>query len=422
MKCDAMKKALCAVLVLLCLIGSARASVAVNSAGIGLLFDDNGTLLSMPGRYSRVDALADTGLFACTVAESGLIALAGADGIELTGDIYEAAISEGGYLLLCREGKWALADREIDFLSGRDFTRITAAAEGRFVAFRTSLYDDMADSIYLLLPDGRTLPAGVSIRCADGLKYSEGLAPAVSASSGKKGYLDENGNWTVLPKLDFAGDFCLGLAAAGTETGMGLVDIGGLWVLEPFFDSVQLNERYVLTAQGGERVLYVRQEERLIPIALPTCRYASLTGCCAVLYTQDGAQLWNGRGKAADFAPDVTLFPGDEGHVLIAENGEMSIYDVTDGSMAGPYEYVTRLKNSAYYRVCTQTENGFAFGLVDAQGSELIKPVWQTLYAPKPGLIAAGDEQRIWLYSCTDEGCDLLCEYEIGSFDEEFGG
>ena len=153
-----MKSAL-ALLTLVCLTmhACALASVAVTTPSAGFLCSEDGTLLTEADAYSAVTPLGDSGLFSCVRPDGGII-ICDSDGKTLSDDEYTGASYAYGRLVVSRGGLSALFDLEMNALTGWDFTHILPVSSSRFFAFRTNIYDDKADAIYLLLPDGRACP------------------------------------------------------------------------------------------------------------------------------------------------------------------------------------------------------------------------------------------------------------------------
>lgn len=402
----------------ICFFFTANASISVNLSS-GLLFSDDGRLLCDEERFSRIEALGDSGLYACTVAESGLILIADGDGTELTEEAYQDVRAVNGHILLCRENRWALADERLNLQSRFEFTKILPAAEDRFIAFRTELYDDMPDAIYLLLSDGRVLPAGVSVQYPDMLFYSEELSCAVSATNGCFGYLDQNGNWEILPEFSAAGNFSGGLAVAGTEDGMGMIDRMGEWIILPEYEDIRMNERYILCSNKQVRTVYLRGREGLERLMTVEGPYLGIVDDYIAVYSDDAVCLYENAELKAEFPQETLVLSGDGEYVLVSDKNGMHITNSVSGTDSDSFVSIQRLSDTEYYRCMVSVEGGAFYGLLERDGILIVLPEWKKLYIPKSGYIAAENETETVLLQLTEKHTSVLWTSLQRTDDEE---
>ena len=402
-----MKSAL-ALLTLVCLTmhACALASVAVTTPSAGFLCSEDGTLLTEADAYSAVTPLGDSGLFSCVRPDGGII-ICDSDGKTLSDDEYTGASYAYGRLVVSRGGLSALFDLEMNALTGWDFTHILPVSSSRFFAFRTNIYDDIADAIYLLLPDGRALPAGVSVAYPSQLEFNERNTPALSSVTGLYGYLDENGNWRLLSEYVCAGAFNNSAAPAGTSDGMGVIDRLGYWLLEPVYESVIVGESCILARDGDYLYAFAREDNALMLTGEYPDAYGAEAGDYYAVYDKDAARLFTREGAcAAEFAPDTLVLPASEARVIIADGEGMRLYDIETGVKSAPYFYVEQLLLAGIYRYAVYSEEGsLCFGLMDKDGSLLTDAVYEYISAPAEGFISAEAIGYVYLYAL--EGNEL---------------
>jgi len=68
--------------------------------------------------------------------------------------------------------------------------------------------------------------------------YSEGLIGVKDLSTGKWGFVGEDGSWEIVPKYDSVGPFSEGLAGVEVSDKWGFIDLEGTMVIEPQFFSL----------------------------------------------------------------------------------------------------------------------------------------------------------------------------------------
>lgn len=103
--------------------------------------------------------------------------------------------------------------------------------EGMFLALKSDPLDDSPDALYTVAEDGSEHSVGIRLSYGP-FSAGQGLSVAV-AQSGLYGYLGADGQWAIEPQFVWADTMRMGRARASTESGMGLIDLSGAWLIEP---------------------------------------------------------------------------------------------------------------------------------------------------------------------------------------------
>ena len=358
-----------------------------------------------PGVYSRVYPLGDTPFIALMEKESGFYIITDREGIAMAEARYEQVEGCKENILIKQNGFWALHDRALNRLTDWDYSAIFPAGDG-FYAFRTKLWDDSADELYILDIYGNERNSGTKLLYTD-LRYSEGLCACMSAETGRYGYVDGEGVWALEPRYLWAGDFTGALAVVRTEEGCGLIDAQGNWILSPMYSEMTLSENYVICREKGSGTEYVysRAPEGLIMILHGKSASAVSLGKYCAFYTDRYAYVFDADGtRRALFTGETRLFAGCGSQVIARDSNGMYVYDTDTRTMSGFYAEIRALRGAdAYIAGEGDQEGNWKFGVLSMRGELLLNIEYDTISAPAPDLLAAEADRVITLFALTEE-------------------
>lgn len=370
---------------LLCACANAQ-TFAAEHAGSAILFDETGALLCEPGAYSEILPLAE-GLFAAK-AQQGWLVL-GSDGEPLLEIGYEDVYAIGGQLYLKKDGLYAVADPSMRLVTQHLYTQIVPNGLGGFLALKTDPNDDRGDGVYLIDESGNETATGTVI--VYGLnKFSCERSAAVGSGGKKTGYLAPDGTWAITAQYGYGGPFLEnGLAAASVDSGAGVIDEQGNWVVSPKFESVLLSEGNsliaVCAADGRIGLLNAETREGVCQIESGYVRTKDLADMALVtregnaeLYSVDGSVIaaWKeADGVSVRCAGEFLLLHTDAGDHLL---------DAQAQPIAGPYAKITPLSDGAF---CARTQSGC--DLLGPQGELLAQTPFDRIASAGKGLYLA---------------------------------
>jgi len=234
-------------MLVLVLAAAARAEAPAVALDVGdscVLIDGAGTELVPVGLYSNIEPLGDKppyfyAAYAIDGEEPDRAKLLGADGKPLTDFSYEYLSDVGDKILFGQDGFYGVMDASLNVVVPCAYTSIVTNGEGAYLALTTDPYDDRADGVYYIDPQGNETATGT--RILGGLKgFSGGLMPVLSAESGRIGYLTPRGEWSIAAQFSYAGPFAGGLADAAIDSGTGLIDSSGNWRITPKYQMLAL--------------------------------------------------------------------------------------------------------------------------------------------------------------------------------------
>lgn len=406
-----MKKLLCILLVLLLTI-PARASIVINLTD-ALLLSDDGVCLTQKGIYSRIFPLTG-GLYAAVKADTGLICVLDENGNIVSDKDYSFASSLGGRIILTSGLYSALFDSSMNRLTPFVYRLIAPGEDGGFLAFKTDIWDDIADRVYYLDADGNEYLTQNTVLYA--FRLEGGLpAPAVDGRSGLSGYMNGWGEWMTPAEYLSAGAFHGSYAPASVKDGTGLIDRDGDWILKPEYDSVRVTDKLILCVKGDRRQVYAVREKRLTSLYSGT-NGVSLLSSGFVLYGEDGVMLMNADGSFnARFGPDTILYDGGGSGIIVSEYEGMYLYDMASHVTSDGYLAITPLVGGLY-KTCSESMNEdgprYLFGIMDGSGTELLKPVYEAVEYPGGNLLAARSGSVITLFTISEGETAETAVYE----------
>jgi hypothetical protein len=324
----------------------------------------------------------------------------GADGQALSDFSYEYLSDAGDKILFGQDGFYGVMDTSQNVVVPCAYTSIVSNGEGGYLVLTNDPYDDRADGVYSIGPDGNETATG--IRVLGGLtEFSGGLMPVLSAESGRIGYLGPNGDWKIAAQFAYAGPFADGYATAAIDSGAGLIDASGNWLITPKYQTLALagNGALAIAQTDGTKIsLLDPKNSKLIKEFTGEDIYfaASPDSPLITLYLDGRTVLVDLQGNVVLSAtePDTTV-ECDDARVILREGPwggkNATLCDLTGKRLAGPYQDIWRVSSESatpYYAFSsfeTQTENAGGddylnevpdtrrTGVMDADG----KVVWQ---------------------------------------------
>ena len=361
------------------------------------IVSETGEVIVPEGEYAEIRTVRE-GLFAARhIEDEGWLLLDAAGEIASEGP-FEDVFGADGWVLFRQGGLWGVMDSALEVAYEPQYTQLVSNGENGFLALRTDPEDDNGDGVYRLDGHGGEVTTGAVTVYGLG-EFSCGLCPATSAGKKRYGYLDADGLWAVSAQFGFALGFerC-GLAVASVDSGVGLIDTGGNWVLSPRYETVALIAGNVLAAAstGTGRIILFDTEtrekvadlsgsgsayartERLMDMALIT-----IDGV-VTLYGRTGEALasWQAEEGAtvSSAGPDGLIVRTDEGEWLLSTAGEV---------LAGPFSRIRRLDDQLF-----SCEDEMGCQLVNAAGETVLATEYETVRRGVPGLyLARGGEE-----------------------------
>lgn len=369
-----MKRRVCILLSAAILFASACAQTYCADTGeSGILFNDAGEILCPAGMYDDILPVAD-GIFAAKTEEGWL--LLDDDGRSMSDIVYEDVYEEGGFLLLKKDGLYALADLQLALRCAHAYTQIVSNGEGGFLALKTEPNDDRGDGVYLLDEDGNETTVGTVLLY--GLnEFSCGRSVAVGSGGKRIGYIAPDGTWAINAQYGYGAQFVSeGLTVASVDSGVGLIDVDGNWIVSPKFECIELSEgnpiAAICTADGRIGLFDVQERKGIIEIperggyvrtnGLNGFALVTVNGIAA-LYGRDGSIL-----NSWEESSGATVCMLGEMNILLYMDGAEYLLDLSAQTMAGPYERITLLEENLF-----AAQRQGACDLLDAEGHVLVE-------------------------------------------------
>lgn len=380
---------------LLFLLAAARAegTVCFSTDMAAALLTADGSEIIAPGVYEDIVAVAD-GLYALGTTEEGAMryALAGADGQPLTDFEYDLFKPEDGAVIYGQDGRFGAMTADGEILLPAQYTQLVAAADGTFLATVTDPFDDDADEILILTPQGEAAEAGV--RTGEGLTaFSDGRMPYQDPESELYGYLAPDGSIAVDARFETAGRFEDGAARASQDGKLGLIGADGEWLVPPEFGYLETEGGVTVGLMGRERFVVLDGEYSEILRIEGAGMEASMAGGYPVLLRGGGMEVYNAQGELIlETDGSAAVAPGPDGQLILSD-GEWGAACVSvvspDGTVSdrkdqhlialdgGRYAFA-KLDAVSYYSEELEeiryscNYDSLRFGMMDAAGNEIL--------------------------------------------------
>ena len=362
----------------------------------GILFNDEGEILCPMGMYDDILPVAD-GIFAAKTEEGWL--LLDDEGEQLSDIVYEDVYEDGGFLLLKKDGLYALADLQLALRCDHAYTQIVSNGEGSFLALKTEPNDDRGDGVYLLDENGNETTVGTILLY--GLnEFSCGRSVAVGSGGKRTGYIAPDGTWAINAQYGYGAQFVSdGLTVASVDSGVGLIDVNGNWIVSPKFECIALTQdnpvAAICTSDGRIGLFDVQERKGIIEVperggyvrtnGLKGFALVTVNGIAA-LYGRDGSVL-----NSWEESTGATVCMLGETNILLYMNGEEYLLDLSAQTLAGPYERIALLEENLF---AAQKPDGC--DLLDAQGHVLVETEYDRIDPAGGGFfLACRGEQKM---------------------------
>jgi len=393
----------------------AGAEFAVNLS-TAFIVSENGEILTATDEYSEIHALDGTSLYAARKISQNALVFIDRIGKLVCEDSFDAVLEAQGMLILQKDGMYALYDCELAPVTDFEYSYIIPSGSG-FIAFKTRIWDDTQDIMYVLTVNGDCTPTSCRVQYAQ-FKFSQGLAAVMSAENGLFGYINAKAEWAIEPRYTSATDFCAGLAVVEENGEIYVIDTSGNIVLAPLDGSVRLSESYILNSRSDGLSLYRRNGAVIVGKREFNNAHGGLYGTYACIYTGTNSLLYDAEGKMkVAFGTNVLFYP-DGDTLIAATKSSMFLYDLNTG-MSSSYCYsVQRLKNGTLFRFSNLTQdNEIRFGFMNAQGKKLTEAVYEQICTTASGFAAAEKDGTVTIFSCTDDKLTEIATIEIKTAD-----
>lgn len=332
-----------------------------------MLISPSGEALTERGAYADIrlisheDVEGENQLFIATPSydevASGLSLLMNSKGQALTEPVYDDLIHEGDLIRFQQNGLWGIMNMERKAVAPAMYQVLEPNGEGGYLALGSDPYDDTPDGVYYV--DASGVETATGARVSSGLgNFSEGLCTATSAESGRVGYLDAQGNWAISAQFEYGGDFKNDRAEACIESGYGIIDRKGNWLLTPKYTLVSTgfgDGNIILASQGSREVLMIDPRSYQVKKTFEGDEIyfgAYFDRDYAVLYTMDKVRLIDEEGTVLMETVQAGNFDAwyRMGARIIKREGpwgEVNNYlcDVAGKVVAGPYRELSLMCN-----------------------------------------------------------------------------
>jgi hypothetical protein len=394
------------VLIMAASAGAEAPAVALNVGDSCVLVASDGTELVPPGQYSDIEPLGDQPPYSFAAYEMGdgadKVKLLDSSGKSLRDFSYEYLAEIGDKICFEQDGFFGVMDQQQRVIVPCQYTSIVSNGEGGYLALTTNPYDERADGVYYIDPDGNETATG--IRVLYGLTdFSGGLMPVLSAETGRTGYLNPRGELAISAQFSYAGPFGGSFADAAIDSGTGLIDLNGNWLITPKYQTLSLaGSGAVAVAQTDGTRISLIDTQNFSTIKEFTGKdiyfSAAPDSPLITLYLDGKMELVDLKGNEvlSSDAPDSTV-ECDGARVILREGpwGEKNatLCDLSGKKLAGPYQDIWRVSAEtgtpyyAYSSFDTETQKldgGYAFlnevpdtrktGLMDQDGKVLWQP------------------------------------------------
>lgn len=387
-----------------------------------ILVDAQGTALTEPGMYGVMYAL--DGLpegvrrYAAELSEgSAGYALLDENGQPLTEHKYMLLEYTGSGIMFMLGERVGVMDLQGNVLIEAQYTYMTDSGKGSFLALRTNPYDDSADMVYRVLTDGSETSSGIKAAML-GAFDEDGMCAAMGGDGLTYGYLNEQAQWAIAPRFDWAGEFENGQARANAAGGAGLISLGGEWLIEPKYDLISREGNSLLAAVSGDKI------DLIDPKTLRTVRtfsgnglYASGIGGGRAGVMQEDLLTVVGQSGETLFSTDkctsFNLWSGMENELIVMLGGSGNdtayLFGMDGELLAGAYQDIMPLgmnDEGMYYLAVTyeatqvEYENGMSFWdeIPGTRRCSVIAPNGEVLCTVEAEYISYCGEDRMLIY------------------------
>ncbi len=401
---------------------SALAAIAVNGT-LSALIGENGVAIVEPGEYQEIFDVHSGELFAAMDDSSGSYLLISSTGEVLSGADYSYFEEIDGGILYAKGSKYGVMDAEQNDIVPCEYTWIVPNGNGEYLALRTDIWDDSPDGVYLIDKTGYVSPTGVKV-AQFLMPFNNGLTPAMSTENGRYGYLDIEGHWALRPQYAYAEDFVNGLAIASLDSGFGVINERGDWVITPKHDYVSMgtNENSIIMGVNFDNDVVVYDASTFDEIftydAHTYGAYVVGGGDVVFVYADDGVSAVDVNGNVImKLQPDALIVAGGENHLIVFDGewgGENAYVCDLNGSKVMPPRqnimYLGEFGGMSYFvfdafdveeseaKDIVWYSDTIMCGLMDENGREILPAEYTLITSPAEGYIFAEKNDGMYLY------------------------
>ena len=294
--------------------------LCVSRQGQAALIERDGSDVVPPGRYADVFRVGGNRYALGEKTDACILyALCDEAGRLLTDARFGMLQASGGVILFRQDGLYGAMDMDGNVLVAPEYTQLTAAGEGCFLAMTDNPYDEDADGILLISADGSAQP--LPVYTDEGLEmFSDGLMPYQDPSTELYGYLGADGSVAIPAAFETADAFRGGVARASLNGKLGIIGTDGAWRIGPEYDYLESGDGVIAGLIGrGQAVVFdgacrelFRVEGSQLELAVTGPYPVLLEGDVLRVYTAQGDVIYTaGRGAAVSAGPDGGLIVSD---------------------------------------------------------------------------------------------------------------
>ena len=374
---------------ILFLLTTCHAAVAVRMDGDAALLTDEGNEIIPSGNYTDIAPLGD-GYFAA-LGDSGYL-LMNEDGELLSTTCYETLKRVNGVLLAEQDGLWSILSEEGTPLGEFAYTKVVIDVSGNGWALTGNPNDSRSDCLLRLSSDGSMQETQSDVTWMDD-EASNGLLAIQLSGSGLCGYCDIKGKMVIHAQYDSASAFKNGLAVVTKGGKCGVINTSGKVIVETEYDFADIAASGVIVLMRDDTALALRSDGSEIArfegdnlsIGILGDGFALDDGESCRAFDAEGNELVSTSSRAA-------FIEGIDGQIIISDGawGEECVYILgADKKYQNLYPlcqagtrslYVYMKANTARYtndilnetQLSTDMESA-RYGVVDDKGEVLLE-------------------------------------------------
>lgn len=311
----------CALAGLMGTAASAEGLLCISTEDCVALLTADGREVVAPGAYDDLYRLTADRYALGVQTESGrLYAMCDSEGRLLTEPLYAMLSASDGAVLFRQNGLYGAMDMDGTVLIPPDYTQLTTAAEGSFLAMTGDPFDNEADEIFRISSEGEALSTSVSTD--EGLaRFSDNRMPYQDPATERYGYLDSEGQVAVEARFDTAEGFKDGVALASVDGLLGVIGTDGEWRIEPQFDYLEIGDGVIVGLTGRECVTVFNSDCAEVFRVEGSSLEAAVVGAYPVLLEGDVLRVYSAGGdELFEVAPQTKLSVGLDGQLILADD------------------------------------------------------------------------------------------------------
>jgi len=406
--------------------------IAVSVTDRAALIRADGNEIVAMGTYTVIFELTedqdDAPLFAAGKIndEAMLYTLLDADGNALTEAEYDMLSYSNGVVLFSQNDLYGAMDRSGHIFLDAAYTALVVNEDGGLLGIKTDCWDDQADGVYYISPDGNETATGVKTLSLFET-FSEGRMAMLSAENNRYGYVDSKGSWLVRPQFSYAMQYENGYAVASIASGCGMIDMSGNWAITPrydyiwhfgslliamqdeslcvVFDGATLKEKYRLSGEGmyvyGETENIVVGDNNSVRLVDPEGNLLFTAPASASIYEAANGSLIVSDGPWG--SPAATLY-GADGTQICTQYQSINELCMINGVQYFSYMVMDAEPDAndpaGYWSYDIMSAR---YGLMDENGREITPTQFTDMFVMDDSLIYAATESEIGIIDANGE-------------------